>query len=422
MANWRPHDPFQLELSRNSVEFIGHFNITQLQRALVGLDALIGIRGYKEVILDFSRCTFTHAPPMLAVATASEFYQERGVKFTLVLPEDAKVARLFLNSNWAHIIAPDAFQLSEFKSAVHMPALRYTNADEQHHLVDGLLNRILGSITDFDRSHFTALEWSINEITDNVLVHSESPRGGLVQLTAMKTSKKIEFVVCDSGMGIPRSLRSSGLAITSDADALAMAIEQGVTRDKTVGQGNGLYGSYQIAVKSGANFSVHSGKATLFYSPKRGMHSRTGASHMPGTIVVCAIDYTQPLLLEDALNIKSKGYTPVDLIEVKYESTSEGDILFVLRDESDSFGSRIAGSPVRNKLKNLFRFLEGNKVTVDLGEIHLISSSFADEVFGKLFVELGPLEFNAKLELRNVDPLVKLLIDKAILQRMTTKH
>src|SRR4051812_17463901 len=109
---------------------------------------------------------------------------------------------------------------------------------------------------------------------------------------------------------------------------------------------------------------------------------------MPGTVVVCAIDYSHPLLLEEALNIGGRQHSPVDIVEVKYESTDDGNILFVLRNESESFGSRSAGTPVRNKLKNLVGFLDGKKLIVDFVNIHLISSSFADEVFGKLFVDL----------------------------------
>jgi hypothetical protein len=151
------------------------------------------------------------------------------------------------------------------------------------------------------------------------------------------------------------------------------------------------------------------------------MHTRKEFSFVPGTIVVCAIDYTQPLLLEEALNIKARSFSPVDMIELKYESTADGNITFLLKNEADSFGSRIAGTPVRNKLKNLVRFLEGNKVVVDFLDIHLVSSSFADEVFGKLFLDLGPLDFSTKLELRNIDPTVKLLIEKAIVQRMASQ-
>jgi len=49
------------------------------------------------------------------------------------------------------------------------------------------------------------------------------------------------------------------------------------------------------------------------------------------------------------------------------------------------------------------RFLDKNKIVIDFEGIHLISSSFADEVFGKLFFDLGPLDFSNKLELRNLD-------------------
>jgi STAS-like domain of unknown function (DUF4325) len=222
------------------------------------------------------------------------------------------------------------------------------------------------------------------------------------------------------GIGIPNSLKSSGLNFGSDVQALAKAIEQGVTRDKSYGQGNGLYGSYRIAVKSGAHFSAHSGNATLYFTPKTGMHTRRETVPMVGTTVVCAIDYASSLLLEEALDIKGTKFSPIDLIETQYETGSDGNIVFVIKNEAESFGSRKAGTPVRNKLKNLVRFLDKNKIVVDFGDIHLISSSFADEVFGKLFLELGPLDFSNKIELKNLDGTVKLLIDKAIIQRMNS--
>jgi hypothetical protein len=126
--------------------------------------------------------------------------------------------------------------------------------------------------------------------------------------------------------------------------------------------------------------------------------------------------------IEEALNIKTRHFPPVDMIELKYETTNDGNIIFVLKNESDSFGSRNAGTPVRNKLKNLVCFMEDKKVVVDFSGINLVSSSFADEVFGKLFLDLGPLNFSTRLEFTNVDATVKLLIDKAILQRMAAQR
>src|SRR5437660_4581721 len=47
------------------------------------------------------------------------------------------------------------------------------NATEQFDAVDRSINVILQSIGGLDRSRLKALEWSLNEITDNVLNHAE---------------------------------------------------------------------------------------------------------------------------------------------------------------------------------------------------------------------------------------------------------
>ena len=52
------------------------------------------------------------------------------------------------------------------------------------------------------------------------------------------------------------------------------------------------------------------------------------------------------------------------------------------------------------------------------GEVQLISSSFADEVFGKLFIGLGPIRFGQLCRFTNIDTTVQKLIDRAIEQRM----
>jgi hypothetical protein len=48
-----------------------------------------------------------------------------------------------------------------------------------------------------------------------------------------------------------------------------------------------------------------------------------------------------------------------------------------------------------------------------------MSSSFADEAFGKLFLEAGPMVFMQKFEFVNVMEIIQLLINKAIQRRMS---
>jgi hypothetical protein len=111
-------------------------------------------------------------------------------------------------------------------------------------------------------------------------------------------------------------------------------------------------------------------------------------------------------------------HSPVDYVETRYESSDGQSIAFVMKEESSTFGSRPAGEPVRSKLRNLAAMTRG-KVVIDFSEVPLVSSSFADEVFGKLFADLGPLEFMRKFEFHDVGDTVRSLIDRAIAQRMS---
>ena len=92
-----------------------------------------------------------------------------------------------------------------------------------------------------------------------------------------------------------------------------------------------------------------------------------------------------------------------------------------MRDESESTGSRPAGTPVRNKLQNLLAMFGGKRIVIDFDGVPIVSSSFADEVFAKLFVELGQMGFMRAFEFANASPTVQALIDRAIEQR-TKEH
>jgi hypothetical protein len=61
------------------------------------------------------------------------------------------------------------------------------------------------------------------------------------------------------------------------------------------------------------------------------------------------------------------------------------------------------------------RFSPGH---VDFSGVPVISSSFADEAFGKLFLQLGPMQFMQRVRLVNTIDTVESLINRAIEQRM----
>ena len=61
-----------------------------------------------------------------------------------------------------------------------------------------------------------------------------------------------------------------------------------------------------------------------------------------------------------------------------------------------------------------------HRIFVDFVDLPIFSSSFIDEVFGKLFVEQGPIAFMNRFEFTNMTDTSRGLLDRAILQRSKT--
>ena len=335
----------------------------------------------------------------------------------LVLPEDERLRRLFINANWAYLISPESHPASRFRGKNQVPAIQFISDTEQAAVVNAIIDRLLESLSGFSRENLAAIEWSLNELSDNVIVHSQSPVGGLVQMSTQTRRQTVEFVICDPGVGIPQTLRPTHPELHSDAEALDRAIREGVTRDTKVGQGNGLFGSFQICRISGGYFDLHSGFARLSYNERVGLRSRKEQIPFNGTLVIAAINCSKENILSEALGFGGKPHKPTDYIETKYENQHTAEIKFALATEAASLGSRLAGAPVRTKLQNLLS-LTDDKIIIDCDNVALISSSFADEVFAKLFTQLGPMQFIRRCEITNASATVQSLIDRAIKQRM----
>jgi anti-sigma regulatory factor (Ser/Thr protein kinase) len=388
-------------------------------RFLSQIHAIVEKARYDDVTLDLSACTSAFQNAMLSVCAQVMAYRKAGVSFDLLPPRDKKLENLFRNTNWGYFLDPRKYDESTFRGHTRVPATHYQSAAEQQAAVNRIVNVMLGAIPELERPDLAAFEWAVNEITDNVLVHANSPIGGLVQISTFLTHRKrVQFVVADAGVGIPYSLRSGRPTIRSDTEALDQAIREGVTRDTAIGQGNGMFGSYQICSKSNGDFLVDSGHARLQFQPNSGLSIQDQSIPYAGTLVVATIDFSDPKLLEEALSFKGVKYTPVDFVESKYEFNQAGDIHFKLSEECASFGSRVSGKPVRQKLQNLLKMSGSSVVCVDFDGIPLLSSSFADEAFGKLFLLLGPIGFMQRMRLQNMLGTVEGLVNKAIAQRM----
>ena len=123
-----------------------------------------------------------------------------------------------------------------------------------------------------------------------------------------------------------------------------------------------------------------------------------------------------PGLHGKALRFKGQSSDPpFQYVEREFEE-EEGELIFNMKEQARrDFGSRHGGMRIRNMLENLLR--DGCTITLDFKDVAVITSSFADEVFGRLFNDMGPRAFMERIRMRNVDPTVDGLIDRAIVQR-----
>jgi anti-sigma regulatory factor (Ser/Thr protein kinase) len=407
-----------VQKTMNNLIISGDLNREALQWACAALHSL-KTQGYRSINIDMRAMTKGFATEVLPFAARCRDLLISGVDTMLELPEDPVLSRLFKNSNWAYLIDPRQFDQSQYVSDKHIQAAIYSNADTHFQAVNQVVDKLLCSLEGFSRDQLAALEWAVNEITDNVLNHACSPIGGTVQLTTKSKSNIVEFVVCDTGVGIPKTLREAHPALMTDVMALDKAIREGVTRNVTTNMGNGLFGSFRLAQLSDGYFSIYSGYALLSFTKRKGLQVKKQTIPYSGAAIVCGISTAKLDILSEALSFRGQRYTP----EYSYvdKLTEGGSAVIILKNESKSFGSRDVAKPVRVKIENLLA-ASANQIDINLDDVALISSSFADEVFGKLFAQLGPIMFMSRIKISGGSTIVRSLIDRAITQRLAIQR
>ncbi|PHY21377.1 STAS-like domain-containing protein [Caulobacter sp. BP25] len=383
--------------------------------ALAAIFNLIEKQGYRDVVLNFKSASFISAAYMMPIVMVCLRYRRlSGVDFNLKMPTNKRLAKVMLNTNWSHYMC-GVYPKFDDLNLNNMSVMSFSDAKEHEKAVDKIVHTLLRVLRGATRSKMKALEWALNEITDNVLGHAQSRVGGLVQVLSYPSKSQVEMLVCDAGVTVQKSLRAGRLDISSDEDALRMSIMEGVTKNKKTNMGNGLYGTYKCCDVSGGDFSIISGNLTL--SARHGeVHVGRHAVPYDGTMVRARIRMDYEELLENALVFGGRPHDPgFDYIEKKFQSEVQGTHI-KMRDEATSFGSREIAKPVRNIIENLTN-LDDEKLYVDFDGVDVISSSFADEVFGMLFISLGEKKFSQKISIINANDTVSGLIGRAISQR-----
>ncbi len=377
-------------------------------------------RPYDLLTLDFQGVTNPYSNGMLPIIATVTKLRTKGIKIKIILPNDHNVRKLFRSTNWAYFLDNKEFTKSESIHDRHLVTKQFSDYKEIAWIMKDFMEVVLRSMH-IPKDIFSALEWSVNEICDNVINHSQSQVGGFIEINTFSKKEQISFTVTDVGEGILNTLKEGIPTLRTDIQAIGEAIKAGVTRNKEFGQGNGLAGSLRITTMSNGSLDIISGTGR-FYATANDSQKTEGTinQYFKGTSVSGVIRMNKSFSIVKALDFNGKfPYAPVNTIDLNYEMKDKDCLLITMKDETTGVGTRNSGKQMKTKILNLIDSKPNYPVYVDWLGIPVISSSFADEFMGKLFLELGPLNFSAVVRNNNMETLVRQLLDKAIAQRLT---
>lgn len=403
---------------KRTIQFTGKVNSFNTKDFTSAIDLFLGSKS-KYLTLDFRKVERAYPNGVLPIISTIELIRDKGIDVYVVLPDKDNVRRLFRSVNWAHYLSPNQFEKSESIHDRHLVTRNFKNLEEQQDVVNDFMDMVLRNIV-VPRDIIAGLEWSINELTDNVLNHADSKYGGYIQASTYPRMNQIAFAITDAGRGILDTLKEGIPSLRTDLEAIGEAIKEGVTRGKEFGQGNGLAGSLKVTTMTGGSFEVTSGNGRFVVTIEETKKKKLDRSNYKGTIVCGQINITDEFSAVEALSFGNKAsYSTVDIIENMYEMEEEDALLLKMKNETTGFGTRKSGVQIRTKILNLLEAEKTYPLIIDWVGVPVISSSFADEVMGKLFLHMGALTFSARIRNKGMEELILKLIDKAIAQRLS---
>lgn len=378
-------------------------------------------RPHDVLTLNFLGVQKAYPNGMLAIISTINYYRAKGYIIKVELPNDNNVRKLFRSTNWAHLLDPQ-YSKSESVHQRHLVTRAFSSFTDIPEILNDFMGVVLMNIA-MPKDIVSALEWSINEICDNVINHSDSTIGGFVEIITYPSQNLIAFTVSDAGKGILNSLREGIPTLRTDTEAIGEAIKAGVTRNKEFGQGNGLAGTLRITTLTGGSLDITSGSSRFYStSDNNKVTEHENKISFMGTSISGQIYTRKKFSISDALQFNGISYKPLNIIDTEYEMEDQDCLLISMKKETTGVGTRSAGKQMKMKVLNLIQSKPSYPIYVDWEGIPVISSSFADEFMGKLFLELGPLNFSATIRNKKMEILVQQLLDKAISQRLTQSN
>lgn len=302
-------------------------------------------RRVKEYIVDFQKCDAIYPNSIVPIMAYIEALKADGENFTIWPPQDPKTAGM---------ISVRDIENLDF---VDSPLSKIWKFDSNHiHIFVNKLMDCISRSTVCSEGVLGTIEWSINEVMDNVPEHADVEYG-YVMVQLHKSNNRVALAIADTGIGFKESFKKSKqYRPRTDVDAITLALKKGVTSSDERGRGNGLYGLYNL-VTSTENGRLRICSASGMVNIEKNKNQKPLNSLHPlkthGDHTITTIDFQLPL--DERINITEalEGYTP-PLVTARIEQyEKDNDYVFSLKDMSNGFATRSEGKRVRTKIENM---------------------------------------------------------------------
>lgn len=218
--------------------------------------------GLEKITVDFSEIKNAYPNGIVPIISEIDRYKkQKKLELKVIQPLKEDVKSLFLKNGWLHFLEPEVYEYPNYYGDRSFSLQKFSSDEELNDIVNRAIEICLKQLV-FAQGVPLAFEWALNEIAGNVLVHSEA-ESGWIQVITYPEKQKLTLIVCDSGVGIPSTMKRAFSHIHDDQEALEMALRKGVTSNPRYGQGNGLAGSLAIAQGSNGSFAITSGKGRI---------------------------------------------------------------------------------------------------------------------------------------------------------------
>ncbi len=371
-------------------------------------------RGCTQFSVYLSSTEATYSNVLAPIAGILYYYRQNGMTIECDVEEGTYIAHTCVTSP---LLVQDYIGKAELASPLDR-VWQFSTADEIYELLHSVIRYVRESDT-IQKGVIRSIEWCLNETLDNILQHSQSAAGFFMgQL--MKAQKTFSFCVFDCGRGIYNSLKPSIHCPSSAYDAITMAMQERITRDNRIGQGNGLWGFSELIRKNNGYMRISSHGATYTFDHGQERNVTSGDFNLGpdnGTVLIdCQLNYDREIDVTGAL----KGYDPGDTWLDRFDELN-GEYRYVIADISKGTGTRVAAERARNIILNGMEDTKA-KAIIDFAGVNTISSSYADELIGKILIKIGFVAFLKLVKIENVSSFISSIINRSVQQRMAQQY